>query len=259
MAAPEPVRKPVAEEPAESAEDIQAQREEQARLDKEAQDKMMEIIHQKEQAASQRLEQAKIQAEIIQQEAKAKAEKMVLDAKAESTDIQEAARKTGYEMGLEEGRKDGEAQVKEELHHLLVEGNARAEKTLQEARIACEDYVVAAENTIGEMVLKIADKVIPQHFIDMPQLILPLVKEAVRKVKDQPHVLVRVPSEAYELCMLAQTELQQILEGSATLEIKADDALGAGDCMVESPNGVVDARLSTQLELVQQAVRNVMK
>ena len=36
-------------------------------------------------------------------------------------------------------------------------------------------------------------------------------------------------------------------------------SLKAGDCLVESPNGVVDAGVATQLRLVEQAVRNVMK
>ena len=107
--------------------------------------------------------------------------------------------------------------------------------------------------------MKIANKILPRHFIDVPQMILPLVQEAIQKVKDQPKVVVKVAPEAYELVMMAQSELQAQLEGSGQLEVQSDGSLKAGDCLVESPNGVVDAGVATQLRLVEQAVRNVMK
>lgn len=228
-------------------------------IDTEAQENMLAEIRQKEERASQLLKDAKIQAEIIKQEAKAEADKLLLDTKEQVSVLEKEARQKGYNQGLEEGRAAGEEQIRTEQQHILVEGNAKAERTLQEAKNACLDYMVEAENTMAEMVMQIADKVLPKHFIDMPQLILPLVIEAVKKVKDQPQVVVRVAPDAYELCMMAQPELQGILEGSGVLEIKSDATMKIGDCIVESPNGVVDARLSTQLELVKQAIRNVMR
>ena len=160
---------------------------------------------------------------------------------------------------MEEGRRAGAEAVRQEQHQILVDANAAAERTISEARESCKDYVIGAENTIAEMVMRIANKVLPQHLIDVPQLILPLVREALQKVKDQPHVEVHVAPEAYELVMMAQSEFQAQLEGSATLSVKSDESLKTGDCLLESPNGVVDAGLATQLQLVEQAVRNVMK
>lgn len=225
----------------------------------EAQEHLMAEIRAKEERAGQMLKDAKIQAEILRQEGKAQADKLLLDAKTQAQAILEEARQNGYDKGLEEGRKAGIEQVAREQHHILVEGNSNAERTLAQARESCRDYVIGAENIIAEMVLKIANKVLPQHFIDMPQTILPLVQEAIRKVKDQPHVIVRVAPESYELVMMAQSEFQAMLEGSGTLEVKSDESLKSGDCLVESPNGLVDAGISTQLGLIEKAVRNVME
>lgn len=228
-------------------------------LSEEAQQNMLATIRKKEEEAIQLLKDAKIQAEITKQEAKSQAENILEQARSDADKMQDEAHKQGYQKGIEEGRQAGETQIREELHHLLVEGNANAERTLNEARDLCRDYVMEAENTIAEMAMRIADKVLPQHFIDVPTLILPLVREAIQKVKDQPHVVVKVAPDAYELVMMAQSEFRSQLEGSATLEVKSDESLKIGDVVVESPNGVVDAKLSTQLELVEQAVRNVMK
>ena len=241
-----------------SANEEGAQAEEEL-MTPEAQEHMLAEIRQKEERASQLLKDAKIQAEIIRQEAKAEADKLMLDTQNKVDSIKEEAKTQGYEQGVAEGRETGAQQIREEQQQILVDANAGAERILKEAQTACLDYITSAENTIAEMVLKIANKILPRHFIDVPQMILPLVQEAVRKVKDQPKVVVKVAPEAYELVMLAQTELQGQLEGSGVLEVVSDQSLKVGDCVVESPNGVVDAGVSTQLKLIEQAVRNVMK
>ncbi len=228
-------------------------------LNAEALENMLETIRQKEEHASRMLNQAKVEAEIVKQEAKAAADKVMEVARNRAEQIHEEARQQGYAAGLEEGRRDGAEQIRQEQHQILLDANANAERTIAEARESCRDYVIGAENTIADMVMRIADKVLPQHFIDVPQLILPLVREAISKVKDQPHVLVRVAPEAYELVMMARSEFQSQLEGNATLEVKSDETLKSGDCVLESPNGLVDAGLATQLELVKQAIISVMK
>ena len=47
-------------------------------------------------------------------------------------------------------------------------------------------------------------------------------------------------------------------DGTAILEIVSDDALKPGDCVIETPNGGVDARLSTQMEVVKDAIKSMM-
>ena len=91
----------------------------------------------------------------------------------------------------------------------------------------------------------------------MPQVILPLVRQALRKVQDQAQVIVHTAPDAYELVLMAQPEFQSMLEGNATLSVVSDDSLQMGDCILETPNGNVDARLATQLELIKQAVQDV--
>lgn len=228
-------------------------------LDAEAQALLLANIREKEQRADQMIKDAQVASEIMKQEAQAEAGKIIENAEKQANQLHEEARQQGYEHGVEEGRQAGIQQIQEEQRQIIIDANSKAQHTLAVAQEATKDYVINAENTIAEMVMKIADKVLPQHFLDVPQLILPLVREAIQKVKDQPHVKVRVAPDAYELVMMAQTEFQAELEGSATLEIVSDESLKIGDCMVESPNGTVDANLSTQLELVKQAIRNVMK
>ncbi len=130
---------------------------------------------------------------------------------------------------------------------------------MTDAKEASRAYVLQAEDEIAAIAMDIADKVLPQHFIDVPQIILPLIRKALLKVKDQPEVIIRVSPDDYDLVLLARSEFQTILEGSsAVLEVRSDEHLGPGACILETPNGNVDARVATQLEIIRQAVQDVM-
>ena len=79
------------------------------------------------------------------------------------------------------------------------------------------------------------------------------------KVKDQKEINIHVSPEGYELVLMARDEFRSLLPGgNAAIEIVSDESLQAGDCLIETPNGGVDARLSTQLELIKKAVQEVL-
>jgi len=228
-------------------------------MSEEARENIMANIRRKEEAAIQKLKDAEIASEITRQEARVEAERIISEATTQADNIREEAREAGRQEGIEAGRQEGMEQIKEEQHQIIVDANAKAENTIRVAQQEALDYVTKAENTIAEMVIDIANKVIPQHFIDIPQMVLPLVQNALEKVKDQPQVVVRVSPDAYELVLMGRTDFMSTMEGKCELSIESDETLKLGDVVVESPNGTVDAKLTTQLEVVEQAIRDVMK
>lgn len=235
------------------------------RLSDQAYQDMLANLKAREERAEQMLRDAKIESEMIkiqamqegQAKVQAEADELMTTTRQQLEQEAEELRRSAYEEGTEKGRKDGDEAVRKEQQHLIDEANEKAQRTLANARVEMEKYLTENENLIAEMVLKIADKVLVQHFIDAPQVILPLVREAIKKVQDQPKVKVRVAPEAYELVLPARSEFQSMLDGNAFLEIVADDTMKLGDCIVDSPNGTVDARLSTQMEQIKMAVRDM--
>lgn len=167
-----------------------------------------------------------------------------------------AAKEQGHSEGYEAGYQEGLKAAQEEQRQAILEANAKAEKTLADAREDKLSFLVEAEAQIADMVLEIANKILPQHFIDVPQVILPLVRKAIMKIKDQPEVIIRVSPDQYDLLLLAKNEFKSLLEGQGTLEVKSDESLAVSDCVLESPAGNVDARLSVQLEAIEAAVRS---
>ena len=232
--------------------------EDEPEVDEEALARLMEEISAREQRAKEMISEAEKQAALLKQEGQAEYDRLMEEARAEIESQKEEARTKGYEEGLKQGREDGEKEIRQSLQDELNAANARAEKTLRDAEEATFDYLQKAENDVIAIAMGVVEKVLPQHFIDVPQMVLPLVREAILKVNDQKRLVVSVPPASYDFVLMARDELRQILTaGDAVLEIHADEALKPGDCLVETPNGSVDARLATQMELIRQAVLEV--
>lgn len=229
------------------------------RLDDESMNRMMAEIAAKEQRASDMLNDAKINAEIIKQKANTEHDQIIEAAKSEAAKIKEKAQQEGRLEGFNAGHAEGEQKIREEMQNDLLAANAKAEKILADAKSATRDYVQQAENDVVTIVMSVVEKILPQHFIDVPQVVLPLVQKAIAKVKDQKEIVIRVSPASYDIVLMARDEFRKILTyGDAAIEIKSDESMQPGDCLIETPDGSVDARLATQIELIRQAVQGVM-
>ena len=145
------------------------------------------------------------------------------------------------------------------MAELICTTNAQAEKTLRDAHDAMRDYLMQAEEDIVSIAMTAVERILPQQFIDVPQMVLPIVRDAILRVKDQKEVIVHVPPDSYDFVLMARDELRGLLTaGDTNLTITSDEAMKPGDCLVETPNGSVDARLQTQIEQLKKAVREVM-
>ena len=228
-------------------------------IDEETLQRMLEEIAAKEQRAIDKLKEAEVKAGIMRQEIQNECDELMNQANKEAETIRKQAREEGHAEGLQQGRADGEKAVRKELEQTIRQANAKAEKTLADAKELTADYFVRAENNIVEIVMMAIEKILPQHFLDVPQVVLPVVREAIKYVRDQKEITIHVEPDSYDLILMARSEFQSMLtDGTAVLEVVSDDSLKKGDCVIETPNGGVDARLMTQIELMKEAVENVL-
>ena len=226
--------------------------------DEASQAALREEIQTQKKQAEQLLAETAAACEAKRKEAQAQQESLLAEARKQAETIRAEAASAGREDGFAAGHAEGLATAREEEKQAVLKANAQAEKTLADAGEAEKAYVQQAEEEITDIALHVVGKVLPQHFIDVPQVILPLVRKALLKIKDQNEVIVHVAPAHYDLVMMARMEFQGLLEGEASLTVKSDASLAPGDCVLESPNGNVDARLATQLDLIKKAVQDVM-
>lgn len=239
-------------------------------IDEEAVNTILAEIAAKEQRAIQKLKDAETEANILKQKAenerqelldkaKAEIEKAKSDLEKEKAAAVKQGREEGRKEGLKKGRDDGVKAVKKELADKIKETNQKAQKTLQDAKEATAEYFLRAEEDIAKIVMLAIEKILPQHFLDVPQVVLPVVRQAIKQVRDQKEIKIHVAPDNYDIVLMAKAEFQSMLtDGTAVLEVISDDVLSVGDCVIETPNGGVDARLLTQIELMKNAIQSVL-
>ena len=228
-------------------------------LSEEAVQNLLARIAEREQAMDERVKEAEIQVAVLHGEAEEERDRLLSEAQKQIENDRAEARAAGHAEGFAAGHAEGEAAVRAEMAELIRTTNAQAEKTLRDAHDAMRDYLMQAEEDIVSIAMTAVERILPQHFIDVPQMVLPIVRDAILRVKDQKEVIVHVPPDSYDFVLMARDELRGLLTaGDTNLTITSDEAMKPGDCLVETPNGSVDARLQTQIEQLKKAVREVM-
>ena len=234
----------------------------------EQSEKILAEAFKRSQEADEKLKEADFQTKMLIQETQNECDQILSEvrgrAEEEAKETLEKAREEGhkkgygegYNDGVNQGRIDGENAVRNEMKDLINQTNAKAEKTLNDAKIQTAEYFTRSEDEIVKVVMMAIEKILPQHFLDVPQIILPVVRDAIKYVRDQKEIKIHVEPDSYDLILMARSEFQSMLtDGAAILEIVSDEALRPGDCLIETPNGGVDARLSTQIELMKDAIK----
>lgn len=254
-------------------------REAQVREDEETAQRMLEEAFQKSQEADEKLKEADFQSKLLVQQTQDECDQIIADAKKSSAENANKAfaeaqekgyddgfakghdegYKKGYGEGTTKGRADSEEAVRNELKETIDAANAKAEKTIQDAKEQTSEYFIRAEDDVCKVVMLAIEKILPQHFLDVPQVVLPVVRDAIQRVRDQKEIKIHVEPNSYDLVLMARNEFQSMLtDGAAILEVVSDETLKPGDVVIETPNGGVDARLLTQIELMKTAIQSVL-
>ncbi len=148
-----------------------------------------------------------------------------------------------YVRQKQRGYVDGSNEAKAAMAERLVDV---AERTV--------DYFAQVERQVATLVMTALRKVLGEF--DDTELTLRVVRNALQVVRNQPRVTIRVPP-AQESAL--QPRLNELLAGYGRIgmiEMIADPRLGAGDCVLETELGVVDAGVEVQLQALERALKN---
>lgn len=145
-----------------------------------------------------------------------------------------------YQKGLHEGR----SQVEAELHNVFNTMRTAAEGLLE----LREKALLDSESDLLKLSVIMAEKVIAGVVEQDQEIVLRLIKTAVKGLNDQEELLIRLHPEDHQLLTsTSQPELQQALPG-IKFQLKSDAAVEKGSCLLETERGTVDASFTAQLD-----------
>ena len=197
---------------------------------------------------SNEVETNKLNSEQELERARFEGEKLVKEAELKVSEIEHEAYKKGYEAGREEGFKEGESEVLR-----LIDRLGTIVSTAVDIR---DDIIKSSEKLMTEMILMIARKVIKDEIAERREIVINNIKEALKRVKDRDRVDIRVNFADLDMTAAHKDELIKMMESLKKVNLYEDSRVERGGCIIETDVGAIDARISVQLDAIEEAVRN---
>jgi flagellar assembly protein FliH len=188
--------------------------------------------------------------ELVSQSATAtdRAAEIVAEAQARAAQIEETARRDGYEAGFADGVARAEAEARQSLDAV-----AAAVETVAAARA---DAAAAVERRAAELALLVAERIVTTALEIRPELVCEIVASALRRLVDVERLSVDVNPEDVD-------RVREWLEAGndarfASLEVRPERRVPAGSCVVRTVDVEIDARISEQIERAGEIVREAL-
>ena len=204
---------------------------------------------------------AQIQAEAILADARREAqsilEKAVEEAQAELEQLRKIANEDGYNMGFSQGLAEGRRQAQTELEEKAAAQEQEIQTFLKEAVRARDEILDESKEGLKELALAIAEKVIRISLKSSGGVLVRMIESATAKRRRCKWVQVYIADCDARAAAETIPELTQALSRlSERVRIipMADDE--SGTCIIEMPDEIIDASVSTQLDNLRDIVSN---
>lgn len=167
---------------------------------------------------------------------------LISRAQEEAGSIRENAAKEGYNAGLEKAKTD-------------IEKIGYAVQGFLNAKQEVFEYIAP---DILEISIDIARKIVKKEIEQDPQIVLDSILAVLKTIsKDETRINIKVnPSQSD----FAKENLPDIISSialEAKVNIISDGTIEIGSCILETSNGIVDATIDTQLEIIKEAFKGM--
>lgn len=160
----------------------------------------------------------------------------------------ETMRQEAYEAGFAAGLAQAQAQL---------EGPASAMASAAEQLQAMRgDAAASVEADAVDLALKIAEQAIGAALAADPELVLEVVRGALRRLVERDRVVILVNPEDFDLVRDHATRLVGELGGIEHCEVQAERRVRAGGAIVRTSEGEVDATLDTKLARAREVLEH---
>lgn len=163
---------------------------------------------------------------------------LISRAHEEANAIKERSAKEGFDYGL--------MQAKEEINKLGI--------TIAELLNAKERAMQESQSDIAYLAIKIAERIIKAEVSSNDSIVLSIVSDALKQIsKDETNIIIKTNPADSQLVREKIPKLFPYAGTNAKIIVIDDEEVEWGSCIVETKSGLVDARFSTQLQILKLA------
>jgi flagellar assembly protein FliH len=180
----------------------------------------------------------------------ARAEEVLREAQVAAKRIAAQAEAEGHERGYALGLEEGSAAVATARQALEDSVGGVLELRAQ--------FLEQAEARAVELALLLAEKIVGAALGVQPELVLEVVRGALRRAVERDHLVIEVHPGDLEIVRAEVGEVAARLGGVGQLEVVAEQRVAPGGCVVRTAEGEIDARIETQLERAEELLREAL-
>jgi flagellar assembly protein FliH len=177
-------------------------------------------------------------------------EKVEREALARMKDIQEAAYREAYQLGLDEGREkafqDKSAELEEKFVHL--------EKVLTSIETLKHDLITFNETQIVHLIFYMSKRLVMSEITERPELIVDVLKQAIEAAQSDENVTIRLSPSDFAFVQTIKETLGKDFDSLKRAKIESSDDVATGGCMIETNYGDVNASLDQRLKKLWDAI-----
>jgi len=175
-----------------------------------------------------------------------RAREIIETARAKAGEIERQARADGFA----EGERQGKAAAAERFETLLD----AFEKAVTDLTRYRETIYREAETEVATLAMALAEKVVGETLAATREALRHVVHSALAHTVDRQELVIRVDPADYDWI---RDEFSRVMAAAwnESVTFEPDPGIGAGGCIIESRFGIVDARISQQLDALESALR----
>ena len=185
-------------------------------------------------------------------------EKAAVEADEITSTAKEDAERILYEeqkkLGYEEGARCREEELNRE-HEKAMESLHAQKKQLEEQY---HEKMSVMEKDIVDAVIQVFDKVFKIQFEEKRELLLQLVNGALLDIDPGDKIRIHTNRSDEEILKEHLAQMQDIVGKDVAIEFVKDNKLSDGQCKIETPYGVVDCGVDTQLSALLKDIRSLV-
>ncbi|MBE7710810.1 MAG: hypothetical protein E7Z92_01585 [Cyanobacteria bacterium SIG31] len=167
---------------------------------------------------------------------------LVSRAQEESENIKKSAFEEGYRLGLEKSAADLE-KFRNEFANFM---NAK------------KDVFEFVAPDILEISVNIAKTIIKKELESDPQIIINTIIDVLRSIsKNEPKINIKVQPQAVQFIKDTIPNITYQYGIESKINIISDPSIDEGGCVFQTSNGIVDASIDTQLEIIKKALEGM--
>jgi flagellar assembly protein FliH len=183
----------------------------------------------------------------------AEPETAVIRTEPETYDPAEAV--TGaYARGVEEGRRHAEARLQEGLAKIRHEEDERIALMMAGVSGQLHELQKTIEADAYRFALAVAERIVKHEVSVQDDIVIAQIREAIQRIVGVESIKLRVHPADESVVQAHRNAFLSSLGNVREMIIETDEGLERGGCIIESPSGNIDARISTQLRQIEAAL-----